>query len=270
MIIIFDIGGTSTRVARSLDDETIDAEQIFKTPHDPIEGLSLLIEKIKIIAGDLPIKIISGGMAGVLKGGTIVHSPNISSWNGTDIIATIQKSFPESKIMLGNDADLACLAEAKRGVGKGFHRVAYMTISTGIGGGLVIDGQVAQGIFDFEPGQQIIDFEKRATLESIASGTAIQKKYGEMINNITDHKTVHTIVSMLAIGIYNTIVHWSPDIFVLGGGVVLAKPELVDLVKGEVEHLMSIYPKIPEFKMTTLGDQNVLYGALTAGTQSDL
>jgi len=75
-------------------------------------------------------------------------------------------------------------------------------------------------------------------------------------------KEIEIIAKDLAIGIHNSIVHWSPDVVVLGGSVPIDVPEIVGLIEKEASSLMRIFPEIPPFKRTELEDEAGLWGAL--------
>jgi glucokinase len=276
MIILFDIGGTHTRVAVSKDGGGLDIIEKYITPEDFSDASSLLITKIEELVSkvanqkyvDSQIEKIAGCLPGITKENVIINSPNLPKWNGYNIATTVSEHFnmiDPNNIKIVNDADLACLGEAVYGAGKGYKKVAYMTVSTGVGGGFVVDGKIASDESGIEPGHQIINHSNGKTLEEITSGTAIKKLYGSELSAIEQglHKKIITESSQaLAIGIKNMITNLSPDIFVLGGSVILDSDELFNKTKEELFKITDNTHNSTVVARATLGDQSGLYGAL--------
>jgi predicted NBD/HSP70 family sugar kinase len=285
MTAVFDIGGTHTRAAIIRQDITdgqrgtadiFHSVESFETPEDFANGLDMLaktFEKLeKDATGDAeaPARLdkIIGGMAGVLEDGKVLNSPNLPAWNGKDIRDALNTHFPEAAVDIYNDADLACLGEATYGAGRNYKNVAYMTVSTGIGAGRVVHGAIDRGMFGFEPGHQLVNtIDGPQALENLTSGTAIVKKYGKRFSEL-DPDAIADIARTLALGIHNTIVHWSPDIFILGGSIILEDNGLFEAVTAELKKFMKIYPRLPAMVLTDLGDENGLYGAASLVSDS--
>ncbi|HWA96898.1 MAG TPA: ROK family protein [Pirellulales bacterium] len=112
-----------------------------------------------------------------LERGRTIKSHQIAGWDGFPIVEWARRELG-LVAALGNDADVAALAEAHYGAGRGANPVFYITVGTGVGGGLVIDGRIYRGngagaaeIGHLRPGLDAVDAEQ--TVESIASGTGI-------------------------------------------------------------------------------------------------
>ena len=166
-------------------------------------------------------------------------------------------------VFLENDAALAGLGEAVFGAGKGKKIVAYLTISTGVGGCRIVDGKIDENSQGFEPGHQIIFSDKNIiTLENLVSGTAIEKKYGKKPYEIFDVKIWNNVANNLAYGLHNVAVLWSPDIIILGGSMMKKIGIPVERVKFHLSKILNIFPKPPLIKKSKLGDLAGLYGAL--------
>ena len=112
----------------------------------------------------------------IFKKGIIVSPPNLPGWGKVDLKARLEKVF-KKPVIVDNDANLAALAEAKKGAGRGKKNVIYLTISTGIGAGIVLDGKVFRGSIGGagEIGHTIIQksMGKNGSMELLGSGTAI-------------------------------------------------------------------------------------------------
>lgn len=282
MYILFDIGGSKTRVAASIDCHDIQGEPIVFDSTDNMEAdTQRIVEAANMLVGDHSITAAAGGVAGVLdnKHRTLLRSPNKTEWIGKPLAEHLEKGLA-APVFLENDSDMAGLGEAHRGAGQGYEIVAYLTISTGIGGGRIVDGMIDAARFGFEPGHQIInphcrvcpDCVVRTTesdncldLEGLASGTAIEKRTGKKPYEVTDKEEWHRIACWLALGLNNTVVHWSPDVIVLGGSMVCGtKGSVVSLdeINRHLRELLSIFPKLPDMHQARLGDFGGLYGAM--------
>lgn len=264
MYIVFDIGGTKTRVASSTDGESLSEPIIYETPQNFELGILTLISKIKDLLGMNEIKGIAGGITGVLdkSGSFLVRSPHLSSWVGRPMKENLEKEF-NTKAFLKNDAAMAGLGEATRGAGQGHSIVAYITVSTGIGGVRVLDGKIEATHFGFEPGHHIIDITKMNSLEDMVSGSAFEKRFGKNPSEVDDPFVWHFAAHTLAIGLHNIILHWSPDILVVGGPMVLKSPGIsLEHTATKLKEIMKIFPETPLVVKASLGDLNGLYGSL--------
>src|SRR3989344_5345381 len=159
MHILFDIGGTKMRVAASRDGRGLDEVRVEKTiPYDFEEGMRVFESLVTDVAGGESITHVVGGIAGALNREKthLVNSPNIGGWVHKPLKEVLETRF-KAKVFLENDTALVGLGEAVHGAGKGFSIVAYITVSTGVGGVRVVDGAIDKNIFGFEPGHHIID-----------------------------------------------------------------------------------------------------------------
>ena len=253
------------RVSLSYDGITIIEPIVELTPNDPRDGIRLLTEMIEKQLADRQCESLCGCVPGVMENDILVSSPHLPNWKGLNIKEELSKHFGCDPIIIVHDASLACLGEAVYGAGKGYKAVAYMTVSTGIGGGYVVDRKIEKHKFNTEIGHQIIDMENNLTLEGIASGTAIKEKYGCILSELTGEErkeAIQKISHALAVGIHNTIDHWSPDIIILGGSVILNSNDLFEGVIEELGNIADVYPAMPKIVRASLGDSSALYGAL--------
>lgn len=264
MYIVFDIGGTKTRVGISEDAKTLERTVICRTPRSFTQGLSMLENAVRTLTGDRHITAIGGGIAGALtsKASTLAFSPNLPEWAEKPLRARLQDIL-HAPVLLENDAALAGLGEAVHGAGKGDAIVAYLTAGTGIGGARIVHGEIDQRAAGFEPGHQIVwaDDTKVRDLESFASGSALEKKYGTEAFADPAHPLWKEAARMLACGVYNTILYWSPTSVVLGGSL-FRHEGMLDLITEHLSGLPSVLPVMPDIKCGTLGDISGLYGAL--------
>lgn len=270
MYILFDIGGTKMRVVAADSEKFIVAPVVVSTPREFTEGIETLKRIIANIANGTSIQAIVGGIAGPLNQGKTMlsKSPNLSGWVGHDIQNALAEAF-KVPVTLENDAALVGLGEAHFGAGRGKEIVAYITISTGVGGARIVHGEIDQSTRGFEPGHQIIDPDNTLCptcdgndLEAYVSGTAVEKRFGKKPFEIHDDKIWNELAKFLAYGLHNVIVHWSPDIVVLGGSMMKEVGIPVPVVREYLTSMLKIFPSIPAIEKATLADFGGLYGAL--------
>ena len=185
MFIAVDIGGTQLRAAiYPLDSLTpLPVERIpTKDPSSStLERLESLIETIW--PADVAVSAIGVAAPGAIDPyqGVLLSVANIQGWENLPLRQILEKRF-QTPVGIGNDANLAALGEWQYGAGQGHHHLIYLTISTGIGGGVIIDDRLLLGHRGLatELGHVVVMQEgplcscgKRGHLESVASGPAI-------------------------------------------------------------------------------------------------
>lgn len=249
-LILFDIGATKTRMAYSVDGEIFETPKVFQTPQNYEDGLKLFIETANELAKGREVKKIVGGMSRSVWETPEKFQEDISRKLG--IVTLIE-----------NDAATVGLGEAMWGAGRGFSIVAYITVSTGVGGAKIVDGEIDEHAIGFEPGKQIIDLDSGNNLENLISGKSLQIKFGLPPKEITDPNVWAELAKILAIGLNNIIVEWSPDCVVLGGSMIIGNPAIpLDKTENHLKEILKIYPELPVIKKAELGDFGGLYGAL--------
>ncbi|MDP3989248.1 MAG: ROK family protein [bacterium] len=270
MKVVLDIGGTNTRIAVSDDGHTLRGVTKEPTPvNDPQEGIDMICRTVKRYGA---VESIAGGIAGVLSKdkSELIRSPNIEGWIGYPIKQELQKRLGVG-VVLENDTAVVGLGEAHMGAGTSEGIFAYITVSTGVGGVRIVDGVVDRSTYGFEIGHQYIDLDRSACvdcpdpgdLESYISGRSLQMRYNKKPYEITDPRVWEEEARFLAVGLANTIVHWSPQVIVLGGSMIVGSPCIeMEHVISHVRRLLTIFPELPEFKKAQLDDRGGLYGAL--------
>ncbi len=271
MYILFDIGGTKMRVVSADRKKFLGEPMVVNTPKDFNEGINTLKNIIEKLSAGAPIEAIVGGIAGPLNQdkSALEESPNLGGWKGHNIKNALAEAF-HAPISLENDSALVGLGEANYGAGRGKSIVVYLTISTGVGGVRIVDGNIDNSTQGFEPGHQIIDPDNTLCqscegndLESYISGTAVEKRFGKKPFDIHDDAVWDEIAKFLAYGLNNTIMHWSPEIIILGGSMMKEVGIPIPAVQKHLTNILKIFSKIPEIKKADLGDFGGLYGALS-------
>ncbi len=193
LILGLDIGGTKSAVALGTQTgEIVDRRSLATEPlkNSPLEtlhslaGLSLdILKKNKLEYEQLMGVGVSCGGPLDTKTGTIFAPPNLPGWTAVPVKKILEESF-KMPVLVENDANATALAEWKFGAGRGAKNIVFLTMGTGIGGGLILDGRLYRGTNDLagEMGHQTLLMNgplcgcgKRGCLEALASGPAIAR-----------------------------------------------------------------------------------------------
>jgi predicted NBD/HSP70 family sugar kinase len=274
MYILFDIGGTKMRLAASQDGENFSEPKIVQTPETFDQGIATFAQIAKEFAEGEKIQGIAGGIPGPLnkEKTMVINAPNLPAWNNKPLVEQLEQTL-HAPVILENDAALVGLGETTYGAARGHAIAVYITISTGVGGARFVHGKIDESALGFEPGHQIINFDddaqicpgcnKQGHLEGYVSGTALESRHNKKPYEIEDEKVWDETAKLLAIGLNNTIVHWSPDIVVLGGSMITKQPGIsIEKVRYYLQDVMKIFPNPPKIEQAQLQDIGGLYGAL--------
>ncbi len=276
MILVLDIGGTKTRLSSSTSYPNLGEIVVFDTLKNFDDEVKEITSRAKIILNGNPDASVGAGkldgvvvgIAGVFdeKKETLLISPNLKEWEGLPIKKMFKEAFG-APVSLENDAALAGLGEAVLGAGKGSEIVAYITVGTGVGGARIVGGKIDKRRFGFEPGHQILDVGGR-DLEYYVSGKSLGVRYEKKPEEITDTKIWDEVEGWLAVGVHNSILHWSPDIVVLGGSMVLKEPGIsTSNVSEKLGKILKTFKVAPKITVVSLGDSAGLYGGLILSEQ---
>jgi predicted NBD/HSP70 family sugar kinase len=270
--VLFDIGGTKTRVAVSNDLKTIEHEETFKTPASFTDGMKKITTTIDSLVGGQTITGIAGGVRGLLsedKTG-IENDSVLAKWAGKSIVDTLSSRY-NTHVFLENDAAIAGLGEAVYGAGKGLEIVAYHTVSTGVGGAKIENGEIDHASIGFEPGKQVLDIDRTIlgdeiapTLENLVSGAAVELRFGVKPYEIPQSDVLwNELAEYLAQGLRNTVLYWSPDVIILGGSMIIGDPKIeVDVIRKYTVAALDGFVVAPLITIAKLGDAAGLYGAM--------
>ncbi len=179
-------------------------------------------------------------------------------WAGVDVAGPLHAALGVP-VAFDLDVNVAALAEARWGAGAGFATFCYITVGTGIGAGVIVDGRLLHGLVHPEVGHLLIPHDSVRDpfagacpyhgdcLEGLASGEAIRRRWGRSAQELYGEPAVWELESeYLALGLANVIYALSPERIVVGGGVAHA-PGLLDLVRRRVLELLAGYVAAPEF-----------------------
>ena len=251
------------RFSFSVDGEKVDEIKVVQTPQEYEDGLKIIINIFKEFSKSAKIEKIVGGVAGVLDSdrSCLLKAHNLHNWENKTLKNDLIKETG-CVVNLENDAALEGLGESVFGAGKDYDIVAYLTVGTGVGGVRIVDKKIDRKAIGFEPGHMILNLDGNFDLGDMVSGGGLEKKYKKESEEIKDEKVWEEASKYLAIGIFNTALFWSPNIIVLGGGLILNNAIPFEKVKVYLKDIKWSYPNFPEIKKAQLGELSGVMGAI--------
>ncbi|NIA31241.1 MAG: ROK family protein [Actinobacteria bacterium] len=291
-----EIGGTKLQIV--VGDEQCNIVKHYRISVDKEKGAAGIQQEIEATLKNLPNeynpRAIGVGFGGPVdcETGEIAVSHQISGWSGFQLVSWLG-DMTGLPVQVENDANTAALGEAIKGVGKDFSIVFYITLGSGVGGGLVADGKIYHGMKPGEAEIGLMMFDKSgANLESHCSGWAVDAKIRQYIA-----KNPHTILAQLAgkeskaqarflvpamaqgddgarkileetaddlaFGLSHVVHLLNPAIIILGGGLSLIGEPLRATVSSLIrKYITKAYLPGPEIEIAALGEDVVCIGAL--------
>lgn len=181
-------------------------------------------------------------------------------WQNIHIKNDLAELLPGVQVLYHNDAKLAGLSEAKL-LGDKFHKVLYLTISTGIGGGVIINGIIDPNFYNFEPGQMMFEFQgQNQKWESFASGRALFERYGKLASEIEDQQIWKDFSKLIALGLEELLATMQPDAVVFGGGVGAHFEKLKSALEADLNAIKNPMVPIPPLLKAQRPEEAVIYG----------
>ena len=288
--ICIDIGGTSIKYGVLSEKGEIFIDGTVSTKVTEKENFILsdvkkLIRNILDEYRNYEIKGICVSTAGVVnpeKGEIAYAGPTIPKYTGTKIKEELEKEFSIS-CEVENDVNCAGLGEYWKGAGKGSKSMVCLTIGTGIGGSVILDGKLLNGI-GYTAGEIGYMDVNGSYIQNIASSKylveKVQKKKEEKEGR-TDAITgvdifelakkgdeiciagINEIISNLAVGVRNIIYLLNPEVIVIGGGITAQKEYLEEKIRKEVNAgMISDMFRKTRIELAQQGNQAGLLGAL--------
>ena len=222
MIIAIDTGGTKTLLAGFSKEGKLLKSFEFQTPKSQQKYLEIIEKVIKkefseqLESGE--IQAISCAEPGIIENGVILWAKNLR-WQNFNIKAELSKIFPNIKILVENDANLAGLFESKKFKNRA-QNILYITLSTGVGSGIITDGKINQGLKNSEIGRIPIEFDGRVReWEEFASARAIFNVYGKYASEISKPRQWQNIADRISRGFLVIIPILQPELIILWGSL---------------------------------------------------
>lgn len=258
MYLGIDIGGTKTLIA-SLDDRGVITESIkFATPKVYTEFLKELSTNIANLTTKEFTAVGAAAPGRIDREHGIAESFGNLPWRDISLQRDIER-IVKKPVVIENDANLAGLSEAM--LIKQYECVLYVTISTGIGTGIITHQAIDPDFKDSEGGEILLEHKGRLQKwEDFASGKAIVQRFGKRASEINDEKTWKVISRDIALGLFDLITFIQPDAVVLGGGVGTHLGRFQHLLLAELKHFETPMTPIPPILKAQRPEEAVVYG----------
>lgn len=259
MLIAVDTGGTKTLIARFEQDGSINKSLKFPTPADQQEYVTVLRSTLKKEFSDEPVEALVIGLPGIIKEGVALWCDNLG-WKNFDAYQAFHDLFDENPVLIENDANLAGLAET-RALSPLPTSALYVTLSTGIGTGLITNGHIDIGLRHSEGGHILIEYDgKLQEWEDFASGRSIYQTYGQYARDITSRETWDEIADRISRGFLAVVPMIQPDIIILGGSIGTYFERYDTSLQKILDTKLPTHITRPHFLQAAHPEQAVAYG----------
>ncbi|MGL4623361.1 MAG: ROK family protein [Culicoidibacterales bacterium] len=280
-----DIGGTQTRIAL-VENGIIQQQQRMKTDtENPERHLQAVLEIIATFAAEYTAIGVSCPGPLDLQTGTILTPPNLPGWHYFPLVAYLSEKS-QTEVKIDNDANCAALAEAVLGAGKAHEIVQFMTVSTGIGAGLVIHQQIFSGAHGLacEVANVIVDDTNtvegntiQGSVERIGSGTGIYRlalQSGLPVKTTADvfrlaeqgNPQAYELLEYVSDKLANFLASLQgiidPSVIVIGGSVALHNPNFVEKIGQKMRK--RVYPTVQPYLNIVIAECGDAAGVLGA------
>lgn len=260
MIIAVDTGGTKTLIVGFTSDGEAQHIAKFPTPEDPNEYIKATHQAITAAVDEANIDAITVAVPGPVENGLLLLAKNIGeNWRSLDMVGLYSQYFSSTKVFVANDADLAGLSEARS-----FETVPainlYVTLSTGVGTGLAINGHLPSTLTHIEGGWMRLAFDGKTEMwEDFASGKSFYKRYGQYGSEVNDPEKWQDFARRASAGLVALIPMLGPDQVVIGGSMGTHFAKYGDFLRLEVQKVL------PEFNVDKIvqakhPEEAVIYG----------
>jgi glucokinase len=278
--LAIDIGGTKFSIA-AFEDDRIVRRQSRATDRDGGRDwmLGQIAEIARSWAGELPLTACGIGFGGPVDFAAqrVALSTHVGGWRDFPLAQWAGETLGLETVM-DNDANLGALGEALHGAGRQARPLFYMTLSTGIGGGIVLDDKIYRGADSYageighltiRPGGPECLCGARGCFERVCCGLWLERDHGRPAQElIEDPKFVERYVVDLALGLKAAIMLLNPARIVVGGGIAKAGEALFGPLRRELGRQITAWSRARvDIVPASLGDDSVLYGALALARQ---
>jgi glucokinase len=284
MIAGIDVGGTQVRVAVARSDGRIVATSrnhtsALRTPRRVVEWAT---QQITRLSNGEPVRCVGIGAPGPADParGVLVNPPNLPGWRNVPFAAMVREVLG-CPVHLENDANLAGLGEHHHGAGRGTGTMVYITWSTGVGAGLILNGRLFSGAHGAagEVGHMILDPHgpldscgQRGCVEVYCGGGALARATGTSMEALFDEAAggdgdaaarVREAATQMGYALINVANLFDPEIIVMGGGVTRSWRQVAPVMERVLRSSPFIKPRRrPRLRRARLGDRAGQVGAV--------
>jgi len=294
-IVCFDIGGTFIKYGLMDQNGHLIIKDKVVTPKSEIQKFlpEILVEKIKILQNDFSIAGIGVSTCGLVdhEKGEILFSNNLPGYSGMKLADILFNKF-KLPVSVENDVKSACLGEMWKGAIQRMRNVVFLTLGTGIGSTIIVDGKIVNGSHNLagELGHTVIVRDgrvcgcgRKGCYERYAATSALvndfieeKKKHGEFVKNISGEEILKLVMEKdsIASNVYKKFIHYisiglvnvahllNPEAIIIGGGIAEQADQFILDINAEItKEIMPIYEKGNLVFPSVLGNDAGLYGA---------
>jgi glucokinase len=296
MLLSIEIGGTKLQLVLGDDSANVVARRRLRVERNArADAIRAQIEQsLPELVRAHKISGVGVGFGGPVdwRSGKIARSHQIEGWSGFDLAAWLG-NLVGAPVFVDNDANVAAFGEALNGAGMRFNPVFYVTLGSGVGGGLVVDGKIFHGATPGESEIGHVRLDRAGTiLESRCSGWAVDARIRELktrepncplaklsanpvggeakyLSAALEQDDAHAerilreTAADLAFGLSHVVHLFHPAVIILGGGLSLVGEPLRASVQSALPPLlMEVFQPGPLIRLAALGEDAVPVGAL--------
>jgi glucokinase len=259
MLVAVDTGGTKTLVTSFTKDGQIGLKLKFPTPPDEATYVRELSQILHTNFADEKVEAVVIGMPGIVKNGVAIWCNNLK-WKNFNVASAFKGILGDAPIIVENDANLAGLAEAKQ-LKEMPAFVLYVTISTGIGSGIITEGHIDPELRYSEAGRSLVEYDGMVReWEQFASGKAILQAYGKYAREITSKRSWHQIADRISRGFLTLIPVLQPQTIIIGGSIGTFFDQYSAQLKAILKEKMPEHIPVPQIKKAKHPELAVIYG----------
>lgn len=280
-----DVGGTNIKIGIFKNNQLINKYFIETKKETSVSVIEQIIEELNKIKKEYDFVKVGLGLPGPVVNGVVLGAQNINWFEKVELKKIIEEKFQGVEIEVYNDANAAALGEFRFGSGKEYNSIVFVTLGTGIGGGIILNGQLIEGATGSagEIGHLCIDsLNKRSCtcglsgcFEQYASATGISKTGEEIIGrklqckdifelalkgDLKAKKVIEKTIDYLSTGlalICNTI---NPEAVIIGGGVSSGLSPYIEQIKQEFNKKAFYSVRNTEIKLAVMLNDAGIYG----------
>jgi glucokinase len=297
-ILAFDFGGTQGRVCLATREAKM--TRVTKLQRQPSDDGARWFQTLLAAGRGIATsqsKVVAVSFGGPVAADGRIMSVHVPGWEKIDLRAELANAF-KLPVVIENDANCGAIGEHAYGAGRGKKTIAFFTVSTGIGGGVILDNKLFRGahgmaaefghfvLHDGGPGAPQYAAGKPGALEALASGPAIAraaKAKRKSSENLTAkdvfkaaqdgqgwaEEVLDSAIGYLARGVAASICAYDPERVIIGGGVSLAGDQIfVPLRKKVAEYAPHYLEGLADIVPAALGDDAPILGAIALATES--